>query len=342
MARKTRMNKVTSPEKTALINKKNLQLKDEFLMYLRSQQCSEGTIKGYNNDLMILMTWMLDEADNKEYRLLTKRDIIRFQNWMLNQGNSSARIRRVKASMSSLSNYCEDILAEEDPDYKDYRSIVRKIKSPPLQPVREKTIWDYKELEDLLEQLVNRERYDLACYLALGMYSGRRKAELCRFKVSDFDDDKLVCDGALYMSDPIKTKGMGGGKYIPCYVLAKKFKPYFDLWMGVRRLANVQSEWLFPSPVDPTEHIPLSTANSYMKTLDRMTGKSMYAHSLRHAFCTLLAESGLPDSAIQEIFGWSSVELVSVYNDLASNVKISKYFKNGEINVPKSRGLDEL
>ena len=33
MARKTKMNKITSAKKTALINKNNLQLKNEFLSY---------------------------------------------------------------------------------------------------------------------------------------------------------------------------------------------------------------------------------------------------------------------------------------------------------------------
>ena len=342
MPRKTRMNKITSPEKLAAVNQKNLRLKEEFLMYLRSQQCSEGTIRGYNNDLNIMCVFILEELDNKEFRLLTKRDIIRFQNWMISHDNSPARIRRIKAAMSSLGNYCEDILADDDPDYANYRSIVRKIKNPPLKPVREKTIWNYEELEELLAILIERKRYDLMCFLALGMYSGRRKSELCRFKVSDFDDDHLIAGGALYESSPIKTKGRGGGKYIPCYTLAKRFKPYLDLWMQARKKAGVKSEWLFPNPLDPTEHIPLSTANSYMSTLDRMTGKAMYAHSLRHAFCTLLAEAGLPDAVIQDIFSWESLDMVKIYNDQSTEHKISKYFKDGEICVPQSKSLDEI
>lgn len=342
MPRKTRMNKITSPEKLAMVNQKNLRLKEEFLMYLRSQQCSEGTIRGYNNDLDIMCVFILDELDNKEFRLLTKRDIIRFQNWMISNGNSPARIRRVKAAMSSLANYCEDILAGDDPDYDNYRSIVRKIKNPPLKPVREKTVWTYEELEELLAILIERERYDLMCFLALGMYSGRRKAELCRFKVSDFDNNHLVAGGALYKSDPIKTKGQGGGKYIPCYTLAKRFQPYLDLWMKARQKAGVKSEWLFPNPLDPTEHIPLSTANSYMTTLDRMTGKAMYAHSLRHAFVTLLSESGLPDKVIQSLIGWQSVELVSVYTDTEVDAQISEYFQDGEIVAKKAKSIDEI
>jgi integrase len=75
-------------------------------------------------------------------------------------------------------------------------------------------VWEDEELDQLLDKLIEKKWFDKACYLALAMYSGRRKAELCRFKVSDFDDDKLVCGGALYKSAPIKTKGRGCGNMI--------------------------------------------------------------------------------------------------------------------------------
>ena len=56
MGRKTKMNRITSAEKTKLINKKNLRLKDDFLVYLKSIQCAPGTISGYDNDLVIVFT----------------------------------------------------------------------------------------------------------------------------------------------------------------------------------------------------------------------------------------------------------------------------------------------
>ena len=67
MARKTKMNKITSAEKTALINKGNLQLKDEFLTYLRSVGRSEGTINGYDNDLLIVFTYVMEHLNNKDF-----------------------------------------------------------------------------------------------------------------------------------------------------------------------------------------------------------------------------------------------------------------------------------
>ena len=334
MARKTKMNKITSAEKTALINKGNIQLKDEFLTYLRSVGRSEGTINGYDNDLLIVFTYVMEHLNNKDFAKITKRDLINLQGWLISNGNSSARIRRIKSSISSLSNYCENILADDDPDFNGYRSIVRKIENPPLQATREKTVWETEELENLLKHLVDRKKYEQACFVALGMYGGRRKAEICRFRVDDFDDSRLVCGGALYKSAPILTKG---NKYLECYTLAKRFKPYFDMWMDYREEHGIESEWLFPDKDNPKDHIQITTLNSWTKTFSNITQNNFYFHSLRHYFVSDLAKEGIPDNVVVQIIGWSSADMFNIYNDNSKDDQLAQYFKDGDIFVQIKR-----
>lgn len=342
MGKKSSSIKITSPEKTAKINTNNMLLKEDFLAYLKSLKRSEGTITGYDSDLTIVFTYILDNLNNKDFKDLTKRDIIRIQNWLVDSNCSSARIRRVKAAMSSLSNYCENILSDEEEEYANFRSVIRKIESPALQPVKEKTIWSEAELNSLLEKVIEIGRFDLACYLALGMFSGRRKAELARFKVSDFDSDKLVCGGALYKSSPIKTKGRSGGKIIPCYTLAKKFKPYFDLYMDYRKKHGIESVWLFPNMENTNEHVKITTLNSWANTFSRLSGRNFYAHSLRHYFTTCLARAGIPDGVIQSIVNWESSDMVRLYDDTDADEQIAMYFKDGEIIIPEKKNLSDL
>lgn len=339
LGRKTIKKKLTNPEKTAMINKSNLLLKDDFIIYLRSLQRSEGTIIGYDNDLLIFFTYIMDNLDNKDFKDVTKRDIVRFQNWLISNGNSSARIRRLKAAISSLSNYCENILSDEEPEFDGYRSIVRKIENPPLNTVREKTVWGEDELEGLLDTLVENNEYDKACMVALGMYGGRRKSELTRFKVSDFNDDKLMFGGALYKSSPILTKG---NKYLECYTLAKKFKPYLDLWLDERESKGIKSEWLFPSRDDASQPISISTINSWTKKFSDITGKDFYMHSLRHYFVTALSKAGIPDNVVVEIVGWSSSEMFKIYNDVSKDEQISKFFSDGDINVDAVKSISDI
>ena len=340
MARSTKMNSITSPELLEQVNPKNTQLLDDFLDYLRSVQRSETTIHGYENDIQIAWVWCLNNNDNKFFVEWSKRNIVAYQNWLLNSNeNSPARIRRLKSSLSSLSNYIEGVLDDEFPNF---RNIINKVENPVNRPVREKTIWEDNELDDLLEKLVDKKDYEKACYLALAMYSGRRKSELCRFKVSDFDHERLVCGGALYKSAPIKTKGQGGGKLIPCYTLAKKFKPYLDLWMNYRKEHNIESEWLFPNKKNPSESVPISTINSWSNTFSRLSGKSAYIHSLRHYFTTSLAKAGIPDGVIQSIVAWESSDMVRLYTDLDADEQIGMYFQDGNIVVPDKKGLSDI
>jgi integrase len=178
--------------------------------------------------------------------------------------------------------------------------------------------------------------------LALGVYSGRRKSELCRFRVSDFAEDKLVCGGALYKSDPIRTKGRGDGKIIPCYTLAKKFQPYLDNWLKERKEKQIESEWLFPDQNDPNGQIAISTLNSWANVFSRMSGRDFYWHSLRHAFTTGLAKAGIPDGVIQSIVNWESADMVRLYKDIDADEEIGMYFQDGEIRAPERKTLGDL
>lgn len=343
MGRKTKMNKLTSPELLAQVNQNSLRLKDEFLRYLKAVNRSEGTILQYSSDLDIFFCWVLQNAGNKDFIRISKRDIIAFQGWLLNEnGNSPARVRRIKATISSLSNFCENIMADEDEQYESFRSIVRKIENPVNQPVREKTILTDEDVDDILSKLVDAKKYELACFVALAAFGGRRKAEICRFRLDDFDDSRLICGGSLYKSAPIKTKGRGGGKVIPCYTLAKKFKPYLDMWIEERQKRGIDSVWLFPSDDDCGQHIATSNVNSWMTTLSRMTGLSIYAHSFRHYYTTMLSNQGIPDNVIKEIQGWGDISMVSVYLDRDVADTLDMFFGEGGIKAQPRKSLEDL
>ena len=328
------MNKLTSPELLAQVNKENRDLLFEFIDYLKSVQRSETTRHGYENDINIAWVWCLQHNGNKPFVEWTKRNIVAYQNWLINENeNSPARVRRLKAALSSLSNYIESVC---DDEYPNFKNIINKIENPINQPVREKTVLSEEDVETILNRLVEAKRYDMACYIALAAYGGRRKSEICRFRVSDFADDKLICGGSLYRSDPIKTKGRANGKYLNCYTLAKPFKPYFDMWMEERERAGIESEWLFPDRTDPSKTINISNVNSWMNTISKMIDRPVYAHSFRHFMTTMLSERGLPDNVIQELQGWADVSLVGVYRDTTAEDTIGMYFDENGIK-PKDR-----
>lgn len=340
MARKTKRNSITDSESLAAINPENARLISDFMEYLRSTQKSGTTIAVYLNDLQIAMVWCLKHNGNKLFTKWTKRDIISFQGWLVNENeNSPARVRRIKATLSSMSNYIESVCDDEFPGF---RNIIHKVESPVAQPVREKTVLADEQLDGLLERLSAAGEHEKACMLALAMCSGRRKSELVRFKANYFDDKNIIY-GSLYKTpETVKTKGRGKGKFLYCYTLAKKFKPYYDAWMRERSEKNVKSEWLFPSKSDPSQHMNAQTLNSWAQTFTRLLGVDFYWHCLRHAFCTRLVRAGLPDGVIQDIIGWTSADMLRIYTDIPVDEQLGKYFDENGIKGAQATNISEL
>ena len=200
-----------------------------------------------------------------------------------------------------------------------------------------------EQADQLLGYLMERGQYEKACCFALARYSGRRKSELTRFKVSYFDDENIIYGTFYKTPEKVRTKGKGvNGKMLTCYVLAKPFKPYFDAWMAKRADLGIESEWLFPDRDDPTKTVPISTLNSWAETFSNILGIPVYWHSLRHFFTTSLAKANLPDSVIKTIIGWESLEMVDIYKDIDDEDEIGKYCMNGEIVGQKQAALSDL
>lgn len=343
--RTTVYNEITSSEKLEQVNQDNIQLEDDFIEYLESIDRSKGTIKQYRANLHIFWCWNLEFNKNKFFVDLTKREIAKFQSHAINVWQwSPKRIRTVKATISSLSNYIENIL---DDEYDGYKPIVRKIESPADEVVRTKTVFQMEDLKPLLDKLVEDKDYMKACILALAMYSGKRKAELTRFKVSYFDDENLICEGALYKTpEKMVTKGRGQrGKLLDVYVLAKQFKPYLDYWIEERNQLGITSDWLFPKFKDGKwidEHIEISMMNSIARTFSKLLDKPFYFHSLRHAYTTYLLEQNLPENLVQTIQGWASSDMLRIYDDRSGDSQLEKYFGADGIKKVESSSLEDL
>ena len=328
MARKTKVNFIAHPEILDMCHIQNKFLFDSFLDYLKSTDKANTTIEQYRNDLKIFFCWNYTDNNNKPFIEITKRDYTRFQGKALTDWEwSPKRIRRVKACISSLSNYIENILDEEE-EFKNFRSVIKKIESPVNVPVREKTIYTPEELQSVLDMLVSDKKYEIACALALAMYSGRRKSELARFKVSYFNE-KNVLFGTLYRTpEKVVTKGRGSkGKLLTLYVLKKEFDPYLKLWLEERERLGITSEWLFPKETNHNEHIDRYALDRWARLLTKLSNKDFYWHSMRHFATTQFCKSNIPNHVIKQIIGWDSLEMVDLYNDTALDDVLGDYFK---------------
>ena len=138
MGRSTVYNKgLTTKEKWEQVSEENKELYEDFLSYCKSADKSQETIRVYKNGLKIFFCWNVEFNRNKFFVDIKIKDIIKYQNFLMEKNQSSSRIRVLKSCLSSLSIYIETVEFE---DYPNFRNIVNKILAPQLVKVREKTV----------------------------------------------------------------------------------------------------------------------------------------------------------------------------------------------------------
>lgn len=345
MARQTNRVLITTEEEISKINPDNLELMKDFLNYLETTDHSPQSIIVYKSNLNIFFVYLMKFAKNKDFALIKKRDIMNWQNYLIKGGLSPARIKNIRSSVSSLSNFIESILDEEE-KWKGFRNIINKIPAPNSREVREKTVLEDKQCDKLLDYLVENKMYMQACAFALAYASGRRKSELLRIKRSHINEDNLIY-GSLYKTpEKVKTKGRGtGGKMLNIYILKSKFKKYFDLWEEERKRLGVPEEIdeiFVVKKKNGWQPAKLGVLNYYAKVFSELLGVDFYFHCMRHQFTTSLRKSNVPPSIIKDIIGWQNISMIDTYSDLQVDDELGKYFSEDGIKQVEQKGLSDI
>ncbi|MGL6185545.1 MAG: tyrosine-type recombinase/integrase [Clostridium chrysemydis] len=344
MGRKTVYNRdLVTSEKWDFVCDDNKELMREFLDYLGSIGRSKETISQYENDLKIFFCWYAPKFKNKHFTEIKKREVTNFQGFLLKDcGMSSNRIRRMRSSLSSLSNFIESVL---DDEYEDFRNIINKIPAPDKNTVREKTIITFNECIEVADRLIEDGNYQLACYLTVACYSGLRKQELTRLLYKDFTDNiNMEFGGSFYRTTPIRVKGRGN-KTKEKYVWNKCDK-WLNLWIQYRKENNIDCEYLFcrKDGNGGYKQMAVATANSFANTLSRYFGKDYYNHCTRHTLATELTRAGLPVDAVQILLDHQSAETSKLYIDISDTENMEKFsdFFSGKADSVDKKGVGDL
>ena len=257
----------------------NKDLINDFLLELKAQGKSKGTISQYFNDLRIICIYIHDELRNKEFRQLKKKDFRNMVLFFKDKGMSNARVNRLKSSVSSMLEF-----ASNEEDYEDDIEInyAGKVKGLQKESVRSIVFLSWREVEIIYKELLNQERYQEATLLALGIDSAGRKNELHQVL-----KESITVDGNF-------TNEVIGKR-------AKKFKlmyndmtkEAFSLYMQQRGEDDIESLWITSRgerrklDVDGLYDMVVS----WRKILEEKTGeyKEFNVHSLRHISLELLS-----------------------------------------------------
>lgn len=315
MPRKTEQHRYWSQEKWDKVNEKNKKLFNDFLRYCRSTDKSPETIDSYESNLHIFFIWMLENADNKSFFDIKKYDIMNFQDWMVNTQNlSSNRVRQLKSTISSMSNFICDMLDEEYPNFKN---IVNKIKPPAKQEVREKTVLTNEQIENLLNILVENKKYCQACLVACLAASGVRKGEIIQFKTDFLTDERYDEDTGFYITPEIRCKGAGKkGKRMTRFVIRDIVDPYLKLWLEQRKELGITHDNLFVVNYNGYQPADKHTVDSWMLTFSKLLKTDVYAHAFRHYAATWLKKNGVEISKIRDFLGHNDSSTTEIYIDI--------------------------
>ena len=285
------------------------------------------------------MIWYMENCDNKHFTEIKKRDVIKYQNYLLNDLKlSPARIRTLRASISSLSNYIMNIL---DDEYPSFQNIINRIPAPQKGEVREKTILSEEQINYLLDYLIKNNKYQQACFVACLAGSGARKAEMPRFKVSFFDEENYMY--GLYKTPKITTKGRGSkGKLLNKYVIKALVRSYLDIWIEERKTLGIDIDDLFVSKKNGIwKPVKISTIDSWCEGFSKILGIDFYCHAVRHYYATALAKAGVPVSKIKDLMGHESSSTSEIYIDIDEEDNLKDLFDENGLKPQKKQDVEE-
>lgn len=329
MPRKTYRNRITSGELTSQINPENLNLLKRFLKE-KAIRASDKTIVVYESNMNMFFTWNLLHNDNKKFTDIKKLEFSDFFSFAVDELHvGSAKLNNMRSTLSSFSAFIEKFY---DEDYPNFRNVILKVvESSPKEMRREKTILTDEQVENLLQHLHNVNKQQ-ACWLALAITSGARFSELLRFETSLIDENRTAFgDLFLETTRQIKTKGRGkSGKLLYKYILKEKFMPFYKEWLEEREKIlqekKVEHDFLFiKADGQPATE---ATVRLWIADFEKYLNVPFYSHALRHYLTTLLSKKNIPYALIKEIFGWSSLEMVSIYDDSTAKDREYKELEN--------------
>ena len=155
--RKTRRVMFADTDELKDINPDNLELIEDYLSYMKGTGKADTTLTVYRSNLNIFFVWCKNYCKNKDFSEIKKNDYLKFQTYMVSENLSPARIRNVRATLSSLSNYIETMLDEEQ-KWANFRNIILKIEAPKMQKVRDNTILTDEQCQNFLDSLIQQKK----------------------------------------------------------------------------------------------------------------------------------------------------------------------------------------
>ncbi|MEB9745610.1 site-specific integrase, partial [Bacillus cereus] len=155
------------------VSQENKNLVKDFLIEKKAQGKAASTLKQYGWDLRIILFLIHQHFENKNLTELTRKDIRNLSIIFQEMGMSNARVNGLMSALRSALEFCAD-----DDDYEYEFNVGSRVRGLPKNPIREITFINDDQINWLIDELLEKEKYMLATYLTLSYYSAARKNEV--------------------------------------------------------------------------------------------------------------------------------------------------------------------
>ena len=268
-------NNLYSNEVYEKVNKESKLVLEDYILELKAKGRAVSTIEQYVFDIRMYLCYIYENANNKSILELKKRDFRNFFLMLQETGKSSARINRVQ---SSLRNLLEFVVDDED-EYEDYyQNPMKKIKSIEKNPTREIVFLEDKEIDYLLNYLIEHNKIQKALYVSLSYDSAGRRNEIIQVeKYSFLDDEKSTTNEVV---------GKRSKKFTLMY--SNRTKEIAKKWLEERGEDDIDSLWVsyYNGEARPLRYETLyAWAISFRSILESEYDKDLplNPHSFRHS-----------------------------------------------------------
>lgn len=268
-------NNLYSNEVYETVNKESKLVLEDYILELKAKGRAVKTIEQYVFDIRMYLCYICENANNKSILELKKRDFRNFFLMLQETGKSSARINRVQ---SSLRNLLEFVVDDED-EYEDYyQNPMKKIKSIEKNPTREIVFLEDKEIDYLLNYLIEHNKIQKALYVSLSYDSAGRRNEIIQVeKYSFLDDEKSTTNEVI---------GKRSKKFTLMY--SNRTKDIAKKWLEERGEDDIDSLWVsyYNGKARPLRYETLyAWAISFRSILESEYDKDLplNPHSFRHS-----------------------------------------------------------
>lgn len=298
-----------SDEMWQAVNDEYRELVEEFISV---QNFSPQTRKQYTSTLRQFGHYMNQSMNNKPFHKITKRDFLRYLSYLRdNRQMSSSSINFRKASVSSLCNYIENVVADDEEHYRNFRNFTRGLPAIPKNAVYEKVKITYDEYKDMMKVLEGDENYLGMAWLATAFNVGARLSEIIQFKTEILTYD-FPEESTFVYSHNIRLKGSGVDGKVEPYMINREAIKYMKLWVDNRGYEN---EFIFTTKHGGEYGQMSASWGNYFCTnvLSDILGRRINPHLFKASCVTHLLETGV------------KLELVSKYvahhNDVSTTIQ---------------------